>query len=62
MKGPRAVCPDGRLRVVRVNIPVTYFSIPARLRARGKTFSGWVGVEDGVLHFHSKAMEKSAEP
>lgn len=54
----RAICPDGRLRVVQVSIPDTYSSIPARLRLRGKTFTGWVGVEDNVLRFHSKDLEK----
>jgi hypothetical protein len=34
--------PYGALRVVRCSVPDTYFSIPARLRIRGKTVRGFI--------------------
>ena len=41
----------GTLRTVRVSIPDTYFSIPARLRYRGKTWKGFVSVLNGSEHY-----------
>lgn len=38
--------PYGQLRVVKVSIPDTYFTIPARLRYQGKTVNGYVSVQD----------------
>lgn len=40
------VLPYGRRYVVRVSIPDTYFSIPARLRIAGRTVKGFVSVDD----------------
>ena len=40
------VLPYGRRYVVRVSIPDTYFSIPARLRISGKTIRGFVSVQN----------------
>lgn len=35
----------GARRIVRVGIPDTYFSIPARLRTSGRTIAGFVSVD-----------------
>jgi len=41
--GPREL-PYGEIRAIRCSIPDTYFSIPARFRFRGKTYTGFVSV------------------
>jgi hypothetical protein len=41
----RALCPDGKVRAFRGGTADTFFSIPARVSARGKTVSGYVTVE-----------------
>ena len=41
----RALCPDGKLRVVVCGLPDTFFSIPAK-------GGGWIGFEDDVVKFH----------
>jgi hypothetical protein len=41
----KALCPDGKVRAFRGNSADTYFSIPARVSARGTTVSGYVTVE-----------------
>lgn len=50
-----ALCPDGRVRRVRLNeAPSTVFSWPARGRARagGRTVRGFVSADDtGALRF-----------
>lgn len=38
--------PYGQCYVIKVSIPDTYFSIPARLRIKGKTVKGFVSVVD----------------
>ncbi len=38
--------PYGRRYVVRVSIPDTYFSVPARFSFRGTTVRGFVSVQD----------------
>ena len=39
----RALCEDGVLRVaVATNEPDTYFSVPARVQAKGKTVRGYI--------------------
>lgn len=48
----KAIWPDGVVRAIRVSIPDTFFSIPARGTLNGKTITGWVGCEDGVWEFH----------
>lgn len=41
----RAICPDGRVRSVRIaQTADTFFSTPASVRVRGKTVSGYVTV------------------
>jgi len=44
-------CPDGRLRTARLGIPDTYFSIPARLSAHGRTITGYVTTTDDGADF-----------
>lgn len=46
----RAVCPDGKVRVVRVGVPDTFSTIPGAARIGGRYTSGFVTVaedEDG---------------
>lgn len=38
----RALCPDGKVRAFRGGVADTFFSIPARVSAKGKTVSGYV--------------------
>lgn len=42
-----ALCPDGMVRIGVCGIPDTYFSIPARLSARGRTVTGYVLAGEG---------------
>ena len=37
--------PDGKLRIVRVGIPDTYFTIPAHGRVSGRYVRGFVSVD-----------------
>ena len=46
----RALCPDGKLRIVVCGVPDTFFSIPAK--------GGWISFDEGVVHFHPKKVEK----
>ena len=55
----RAIYPDGRVRLVWVGIPDTYFSIPAHGRVNDRYVAGWVTIQDdsdkpdyGELIFH----------
>ena len=41
----RALCPDGKVRAFRGGTADTFFSIPARVSARGTTVAGYVTVE-----------------
>lgn len=43
----RALCPDGVVRAVRFydGIADTFFSVPCRVQAHGKTVAGYVTVE-----------------
>lgn len=41
-----ALFPDGKVRIVQVGIPDTFFSIPARAKIKGKTVTGWVGFDE----------------
>lgn len=43
--------PYGELRIVRASIPDTYFSIPARLRYRGRTIKGFISVDTNLNRF-----------
>jgi hypothetical protein len=41
----RALCPDGKVRAFRGGTADTFFSIPARVSAKGTTVAGFVTVE-----------------
>lgn len=47
----RAICPDGKVRVVWAGIPDTYYTIPAH--RNGRTYErGFLSIrDDGELHF-----------
>ena len=47
--------PYGQLRAVRLSIPDTYFTIPARLHHRGRTIRGYVSVDNGEYTFTPEA-------
>jgi len=51
----KAVCPDGRLRVCRIGLPDTFFSIPARARYDGETKRGFVTIDSGVVTFNQNS-------
>jgi hypothetical protein len=40
----KAMCPDGKVRAFRGGIADTFFSIPARVSAKGTTVAGYVTV------------------
>lgn len=43
----RAICPDGELRIVRLSTtPDTYFSVPGRTQAHGKTVAGYITMDE----------------
>ncbi len=43
----RAICPDGKVRVVRLaQTADTFFSVPARVSYRGKTVAGFITFHD----------------
>ena len=39
--------PYGEIRSVHASIPDTYFSLPARMKANGKTVRGYLTTDDG---------------
>jgi len=41
----KALCPDGKVRAFRGGTADTFFSIPARVSAKGTTVAGFVTVE-----------------
>lgn len=50
--------PYGELRIVRAGIPDTAFTVPARLRYRGRTVRGYIaGADDGELDFRPEASD-----
>ena len=55
----RGVCPDGVIRIGRASIPDTFFTIPAKVKVIGKWVTGWVAIEDGVLHFNANIELKN---
>lgn len=69
----KALCPDGIVRTAVVGIPDTFFSIPARLKARGKTVAGYVSVstasgsdvatdeDPAILYFHPYKYRKNGD-
>jgi len=42
IKVKHCLCPDGRRRTAQVKIPDTFYTMPARVKAYGKTVSGFV--------------------
>lgn len=52
----RVMCPDGKVRVThRISEPDSAFSIPASIKAKGKTVAGFITVVDNpedTLMFH----------
>lgn len=55
----RAVCPDGVERSGICGIADTFFSIPARLKAHGKTVTGYVTMGDNQLEFRPYKYRKN---
>ena len=57
----RVLCDDGKLRaLVRIAPSAdTFFSVPAAVRARGKTVAGYVGVENETAVFHAYLYRKN---
>jgi hypothetical protein len=43
--------PDGSKKVVKVSVPDTFFSIPARAKINGKTVKGYVSTNENTLTF-----------
>lgn len=41
-------CPDGKLRLCKLGIPDTFYTIPARMSIRGKTVAGFVSVDESA--------------
>lgn len=41
----KALCPDGKVRTFQVGIPDTFFTIPARGKAFGRSVTGYVGTD-----------------
>lgn len=51
----RAICPDGRIRKVRLSCaPESLWTIQARLSIRNTTLTGWVFQKDGEWHFNAE--------
>ena len=55
-------CADGIIRKVLLSVPDTFFSIPARVYAYGKTIAGFVTCdsESGEYLFHAYLNRKNA--
>ena len=51
----QVVCPDGRIRKVRLTCCAdSFWTIPARLSIRKTTLTGWVYEMEGEFHFNSE--------
>lgn len=46
--------PDGKLRTVVLGVPDTFFTIPARGKAHGRTFSGYVSCDESGFTFNAR--------
>ena len=53
-----AKCPDGKLRGGICGVPDTYFTIPARMKANGKTVSGYVSRDRETFTFNPTGKNK----
>lgn len=49
--------PYGEIRAVKVSIPDTWFTIPARFRCRGTTYRGYVSMVNDELAFIPYSLE-----
>uniref|UniRef100_A0A6H1ZP60 Uncharacterized protein n=1 Tax=viral metagenome TaxID=1070528 RepID=A0A6H1ZP60_9ZZZZ len=54
----RVKMPTGELRIVRCSIPDTYFSIPARVKVKGRTAKGFITCMEGTFEW---TFEKGEE-
>lgn len=45
------VLPYGEVRAIRCSIPDSAWTIPARLRYRGRTVKGFIDADEGVYRF-----------
>lgn len=62
----KAICPDGKIRTFIAGIPDTLSTIPARMKANGKTITGYVsisqdGITEGELVFTPYLYRKNAK-
>lgn len=65
--GGRALCSDGRVRALsRIAITAdTFFSVPAAVKVKGKTVSGYVSIDtlndsSNVVKFHAIQNRKNS--
>lgn len=49
----RAICPDGKARTGICGVADTYSTVPARMKAYGKTVSGFLTVKQGQVYFYA---------
>ena len=56
----KALCADGKVRVVWAGIPDTYFSIPAHARINGRYARGFLTMENGEVIFNAYAKKGGA--
>lgn len=61
VKLSRCLCEDGVERTILVGQPDTYFTIPGRTKAHGKTVSGFVSYDSDRERFTFTAMGKNAD-
>jgi hypothetical protein len=55
----KVLCADGRIRTATLGIPDTFFSIPARVYAHGKTVAGYVHVCEEEFCFSAYRYRKN---
>ena len=60
VKMSRVLCEDGKERTINVGTADTYFSVPGRTRAKGKTVTGFVSFDDDLQRWTFKATGKNA--
>ena len=58
----RVRCPDGALRIARLGVADTFFTVPARVDVRGKRVAGFVSVDrdGGEYHFTPSKRGRNA--
>lgn len=58
----KALCEDGAVRTATVTrSPDTFFSVPARVKAKGKTVTGFLTCEDEKVEFFADRWRKNAD-